>query len=265
MTVAAAQNAPAPPETTVFVVVPAYNEEARIGQLLERIDRDLHAAGLTFRIVVVDDGSGDATPDIVNRLADRIPIDSQRHPQNLGLGSTIRDGLQRAVALAGPEDFIVTMDGDDTHPPALIARMVQALREGHDVVVASRYRPGSRVIGVPLFRRLLSYLGSGLLRLTFPIAGIRDYTNGYRAYRSDCLRQALAVYGERFLDQRGFQCMVDILLKLRPLGLVMGEVSLVLRYDRKQGQTKMQIGRTIRNTLLLIAKRRLSPVAQSRK
>lgn len=114
---------------------------------------------------------------------------------NLGLGATIRDGLVAAAESAGDRDIIVTMDADDTHAPGLILRMVRMISEGHDVVIASRYRPGSRSVGVPFFRQALSYCGSWLFRIVFPIRGVKDFTCGYRAYRARVVRDALARYG----------------------------------------------------------------------
>jgi dolichol-phosphate mannosyltransferase len=148
------------------------------------------------------------------------------------------------------------MDADLTHTPGLIASMVRMIHEGRDVVVASRYRPGSAVVGLALHRRLISQLASWLMRIVFPIRGIRDYTCGYRAYRSQVLKAALHKYGENLIDQEGFQCMVDILLKLRRMSLAFGEVPMVLRYDQKGGASKMKLLRTARQTLSLLLRRR---------
>lgn len=240
----------------VFVVLPAYNEAARIGRLLDNADEALTEAGLAFQIIVVDDGSSDGTAEIVRERMDAMPVLLKVHPQNQGLGATIRDGLLAAVELASPGDVIITMDADDTHTPGLILRMVRLIREGFDVVIASRYQPGSRTIGVPAGRRLLSYGASWLFRVTYPISGVRDYTCGYRAYRAEVIQQAIEHYGEAFLNQDGFQCMVDILLKLRPMHLVFGEVPFILRYDQKESATKMKIWRTIRQTLTVLVKRK---------
>ena len=68
---------------------------------------------------------------------------------------------------------------------------------------------------------------------------------------------AVARYGSRFVDTEGFQCMVDILLKLRKLDVIFGEAPMILRYDLKRGASKMRVARTIRQTLSLLAKRRL--------
>ena len=91
--------------------------------------------------------------------------------------------------------------------------------------------------------------------MLFPIRGVRDYTCGYRAYRAVVIKDALSDYGDDFLNQDGFQCMVDILLKLRRRDLIFGEVPFILRYDIKEGGTKMNVRRTILQTLLLIVRR----------
>jgi dolichol-phosphate mannosyltransferase len=147
------------------------------------------------------------------------------------------------------------MDADATHNPGLILRLMRMIIEGHDVVIASRFQPGARVIGLVWYRKLLSYVASLIFRITYPIKGVRDYTCGYRAIRADVLKNAIAEYGETFVDQDGFQCLVDILLKLRRRKLLFGETPLILRYDQKGGMSKMNISRTIKNTLILIVKR----------
>jgi dolichol-phosphate mannosyltransferase len=208
-------------------------------------------------VVLVDDGSTDGTGDIARAWSRDHPLRYIRHERNQGLGATIRDGLLEAAGAAAPEDVVVTMDADDTHSPGLIARMERMIAEGYDVVVASRYRPGSRTIGVPFIRRVMSRLGSVLFRVVLPIPGVRDYTCGFRAFRASVLQGAIAEYGRGFVDQEGFQSMVDILLKLRGRGLVFGEVPMVLRYDRKEGASKMDVRRTTTATLRLMLRRRL--------
>jgi dolichol-phosphate mannosyltransferase len=239
------------------VVLPAYNEEAAIGRVLDRIDEALTRAGVGHAVFVVDDGSTDGTARVVAERAARRPsVRLERHAANLGLGPTLRDGLRAAAAAAEDGDVVVTLDADDTQPPELIPAMMQRIAAGADVVIASRYEAGARTLGVPWHRRALSGAGSMLFRWVLPIPGVRDFTCGYRAYRASVLKTAIQDFGDRFVDQQGFQSMVDVLLKLRDRGLTFAEVPLVLRYDAKSGASKMRVGATIGRTLLLLGQRR---------
>jgi len=241
---------------TVYIVLPAYDEEENMPRLLDSVRDAMEDSGARYQVIVVDDGSRDRTTAVAETFAREMPLELIRHPVNQGLGATIRDGLMAAIRRADDRDIIVTMDADDTHTPGLILRMVRMISEGYDVVIASRYQPESRVYGVPLLRRAMSGGASVLMRLVFPIRGVKDYTCGYRAYRASALRAALSRYGDEFVNQEGFQCMVDILLKLRTLDLVFGEVPLLLRYDYKAGESKMNVWRTARLTLWLLLERR---------
>jgi dolichol-phosphate mannosyltransferase len=96
-----------------------------------------------------------------------------------------------------------------------------------------------------------------MFQILFPIRGVRDYTCGYRAYRTETIRAAAAMYGDQLITETGFSCMADLLLKLRRLPLEMSEIPLELRYDRRGGGSKMRVLRTIRQTLMLMVRRRL--------
>ncbi len=241
----------------VVVVLPGYNEALNLPGLLDRVASVLVSAALDYSIVVVDDGSSDDTPAILAERKGRVPLLALRHAHNQGLGPTIRDGLLRATEVAAAEDIIVSMDADGSHDPALVPEMVRMINEGCDVVIASRYQPNARVFGLAWHRRIFSRMASLLFRLAFPTRGLRDYTCGFRAYRASVVKQAFTQYGDDFVDQQGFQCMVDILLKLRKLHVVIGEVPMVLRYDLKQGSSKMKIAKTSLATVGLLFRRRL--------
>ncbi|MFW6108425.1 MAG: glycosyltransferase family 2 protein [bacterium] len=245
------------PPTRLFVVLPAYNEEESLGPLLERIDQAMFEDTLGYEVIVVDDGSADGTFAVAERYADHMPVRVERHQQNQGLGATIRDGLKTAAATCRDDDIVVAMDADNTHTPGLIRSLARLIQEGADVVIASRYQPGARVVGVPWHRRMLSFGASVLMRAVFPIKGVRDYTCGFRAYRGAVLKEAFAQIGDEFVSEEGFQCMVDILLKLRRMHLIFREVPLILRYDLKESASKMDVWHTVTRTLRLIARRRL--------
>ena len=240
----------------VLVTLPAYNEEESLPELLERIGESFADSGLPYEVVIVNDGSEDATVQIIKQYSLQMPIHLVNHDVNKGLGITIRDGLREAAERADERDIILTMDADNTHPPGLIPQMVQMIHEGCDVVIASRFQSGASVTGVPFNRQLLSIGARLLFTVMFPTRGIRDYTSGFRAYRVSVVREAFEKYGDDFVGETGFSCMADILLKLRKQGCVFGEAPLCLRYDLKGGVSKMRVFNTIWLTLKLLGRQR---------
>jgi len=239
----------------IFIVLPAYNEEKTLPPLLGEIASALGETGYAYRVILVDDGSADGTAGVVRKATASMPISLVSHPVNRGLSEALKTGLLEALKEISPGDVIVTMDSDNTHVPGLILRMVRMIREGYDVVIASRFRRESRVIGVPITRRILSRGASLLFRILFPTRGVRDFTSGYRAYRASLIQEMFAAYGSDFVNRPGFSCMVDILLKIRRRPVVAGEVPLILRYDRKASDSKMKVGETVFETLGLIGTR----------
>ena len=251
----------------IWIVLPAYNEEANIGRLLGEICATWkeNLPYRELRVLVVDDGSADRTAEVIASFRDALDpaeypgcaVELLAHPENQGLAEAIRTGLTTAAERAGDRDIILTMDADNSHVPGLVPTMVRAIGEGYDLVIASRYQPGARVVGLSLERRALSFAASLIFRALFPIPGVRDYTCGFRAYRAAMIRPVLAE-NPQFISERGFSCMVDILLKLRTRQppVTMAEVPLLLRYDKKEGASKMNVGETVRDTLALIGRRR---------
>lgn len=240
----------------IIIVLPAYNEEESIGPLCQSLGEAMKEDGLSYQVLIVNDGSKDNTAQIASRFKKKMPLEIINHRKNLGLSEAIKTGLTNALERAGPGDVIVTMDADNTHTPGLILRMIRMIREGSDVVIASRYQPGSRVRGVSFSRQVISFWAGYLFRVFFPIKGVRDYTCGYRAYKATVLKRAIQRYGKSFFDQPGFSVQVDILLKMRKLDIIVTEAPLILRYDLKHGISKMKVIKTIKETLILLVKRR---------
>lgn len=229
----------------ISFILPAFNEEAHLAPLVDKIVQLANRLNDEYQILVVDDGSRDATPEIAASLEERHPLQLMRHETNMGLHQTIWNGLRWAASISGPDDIIVTMDADNTHDPDHFLEMAPLLAQGYDVVIASRYQDGAQEIGLTKGRRILSRGANTMLRLVMPIPGVKDFTCGFRAYRAGIVQKALEHYGDEFIQARSFAAMTEILLKLRPLGIKAAEMPLVLRYDQKEGPSKMRISRTI--------------------
>lgn len=232
------------------IVLPALNEAASIRLLLDGLLAVPETRG-RLRIIVVDDGSTDATAALVRGYADQ-NVELVQHERNRGLHEAMRTGLFRAVQSSGPDDVIITMDADNTHNPDLIPNMLHKIEEGYDVVIASRFAPGGTMIGASFPRHVYSAGARFILGARFRIPGVRDYTCGYRAYRASRIKEAFDRWEEEFIDIPGFTCMLDILLRLHALGARITEVPLVLRYDLKESASKLRVFRTIRSTLRMV-------------
>jgi len=243
----------------IWVVFPAWNEEGVIGPTLAALARAARGRESGFHAVLVDDGSTDRTVEEARETVARggggMPLTVLSHGTNQGLGAGLRTGLYWCLDHAADADVIVTLDADNTHPPGLIPALVERLGDRYDLAIASRYRQGSEVHGVPGYRRALSDAGRLVFQALFPIPGVRDYTCCFRAYRVPLLRRARLAWGDDLCTARGFEAVMDLLLKLRPLGVRAVEMGFPLDYGERVGQSKMKVLRTTRTTLALLARR----------
>ncbi len=237
----------------VIIVLPVYNEAKSLPPLLRRIERSMAQAAISYRMVVVDDGSTDGSSGIARSFGRSLPVAILEHQKNEGLGKTIRDGLRAAVAQCSDNDLVVSLDADNSQPPELVPEMLKRLEAGFDVVIASRYAPGARMLHVPVYRRLLSGLGNTAYSLSLRAKGVRDYTCGFRAYRASILRKGLQAYGRGLISSPGFECMAEILIKLWRLGARIAEVPFTLDYGAKPSLSKMRLGRTLLGNLRVVA------------
>jgi len=190
-----------------LVIIPALNEAATIGAVIER----LRAAAPELDVLVVDDGSGDATAELARRHGARVVS----HPFNLGYGAALQTGYKRADR--DGYGYVVQMDGDGQHDAADVARLLESLRAARaDVVIGSRfaeatgYRMGAaRAVGRALFQRLLAACGG---------PRITDPTSGFQALARPAFQFCCAdFYPSDFPD-------IDVLLLLHRQGFRIIEV-----------------------------------------
>jgi len=163
------------------VIIPAYNEEKHIGEVVQGVKK------YTENIIVIDDGSEDKTSEIAQKNGAKV----YRHFINRGLGGALGTGI--SVALSEQADIIVTLDADGQHDPAEIPRIIKPIIDGKaDVVIGSRFLVRQ---SMPLFRRL----GNPFLNfITFFLFGIwsTDSQSGMRAF-SRKAAQSLEFYTDK--------------------------------------------------------------------
>jgi len=225
----------------IWIVLPAYNEEASLPKLLPKIDSAIRERGLEYRLVVVNDGSVDRTAEILKQSAASLPMVVVTHPLNRGLGETERDGFEYVATHSAPGDVIIRVEGDDTHDPKYIFALMRKLDEGFDVVNTSRFQPGGAQYGVSGYRSFISRAANLFMSVVFPIPNVRDFSCGFRAYRAEVIQDAVEVFGNDFVQLRGlgFTSTLEMVVKLHLLGCRCAEVPFELRYDQKESASKM--------------------------
>lgn len=246
------------PYPMIYLLLPAYNEAPEIAPLFASIDRELADFNERIEIVLVDDASTDGTGKLARETPCKAAVRVLSHQDNQGLGGALLTGFKAIVACSpASNDVIVAMDTDNTHSPGYIPALVEKLRrEQLDLVVASRYAPGGREIGVSALRRLLSRSASVFYRWLYRTPGISDYTCGYRAYRAGAIQKALEHYGDGFVEEKGFPSTGEIFLKVRALGGRLGEIPFALHYENKHTASKMPKLKTILSTFRILLKHR---------
>jgi len=250
----------------LYIVLPAYNEDEALPDLLEDIEQI--CAPIPHQIVVVNDGSTDRTLEVVENYArTHKNIHRVNHDQNQGLGAALNSGFQYVLSLNETQrnlsesrgykdsevpDMLITMDADNTQPADCIPLLYKEICSGADLVIASRYVRGGEQHGLSLGRRVLSWGAGRVMHYFVPIEGVRDYSCGYRAYRLSILAEGTRLYGPNIIESQNFSGMVELLLKVAPFAERVTEVPLKLHYERKKGASKMRIASTIWGYVQLI-------------
>lgn len=199
-------------DQNIWIVIPAYNEEKCIGEVLEKFS---HAA---YSVVVVDDCSSDGTADV----AVRYPVILLRHLTNLGQGAALQTGFDYLVHKTSAK-FVVTFDSDGQHDIADIPKIIELLKSGqNDVVLGSRFLQTNKVIGMPLIKKLILKLGLLFTRATTGLL-ITDTHNGLRGFTIQALKKI-------HITQNRMAHASEILSQIAKRRLRFREVQVNIRY-----------------------------------
>lgn len=224
-------------------VIPAYNESENIPNLLADLAPRVRELGA--RVIFVDDGSSDGTSSLIEEHSDGLPVAIVRHKVNRGLGTAINSGLRAALGESQDGDAIVTLEADNTSDLNDLPRMLERFDEGADVVLASVYAPGGRIVGVAPLRLAASKAVSNAFRYVGGLREIHTLSSLYRVYRAGTLRRAAETYGYLLVREPGFAANVELLLKLYNAGAEVAEVPTVNDWSRRLGQSKMNLRPTV--------------------
>lgn len=230
------------PSRRTLVIIPTYNERENLPLIIARVRKarpDVH-------ILVVDDGS----PDGTGQLADEMAAAEPDHIQVMH--RTAKDGLGAAYLAAfswGLErgyNILVEMDADGSHAPEQLYRLLDAIDNGADVAIGSRYVDGGTVRNWPYRRLVLSKTANTYARVLLGV-DIHDITAGYRAYR----REVLEKLDLTTVESKGYCFQVDLTWRAINNGFTVAEVPITFS-ERELGVSKMS-GSNIREAMVKVA------------
>ncbi len=220
---------------TAVVILPTYNEADNIGRLIDQIETEFaKIPNYSMRILVVDDNSPDGTQTLVRQAS--------RHYKNISLLTGKKEGLGRAY-IRGMDyavqklhaDVMFEMDADFQHDPKQIPEFLTKLDKGYDVVVGARYIKGGSVPkNWGLHRKILSRVGNLLVRSVLMHFNHHEWTNGFRAIRSDTFIQIR----DKLLGYTGYTFQVAFLHQAFLINKKIGEIPNKFA-DRRYGKSKI--------------------------
>lgn len=226
----------------VLTIIPTYNELESLPKTLSR----LRAAAPEVDVLIADDNSPDGTGRIADDFAAADPQVHVLHRAGKeGLGAAYLAGF--AWGLEAGYDVLVEMDADGSHQPEQLPLLLEAVDQGADLVLGSRWIPGGKVVNWPLHRKLISTCGSLYSRILLGIS-VRDITGGYRAFR----RTTLEALDLAAVDSVGYGFQVDMLWRVCQKGMKVVEVPITF-VEREFGASKMS-GNIVQEAMFNVTK-----------
>jgi dolichyl-phosphate beta-glucosyltransferase len=200
---------------TYSIVIPAYNESARLGATLEKVLAYVHAQGWDAEVIVVNDGSHDNTADIVRGFAAKDPaLRLVENPGNRGKGYSVRNGMLNARGRV-----VLFSDADLSSPIEEAPKLFQALEAGADIAIGSRWlRAETQTQRQPLHRQLFGRIFNLILRLTLGLQ-FADTQCGFKAFNQTAVQ---AIFPRQRIERWGFD--PEILFLARKLKFKVQEV-----------------------------------------
>jgi dolichol-phosphate mannosyltransferase len=210
------------PAAAVSIIVPTYNERARLAELVRKVFDVFERHHIDGELVVVDDNSPDGTGALANELSRDYRMSVVHRAGKLGLGTAVVEGFAAASS-----EIVGVIDADLSHPPELLPRMLDAMTQHQaDFVIGSRYIPGGGTRDWSAGRVVMSKLACVLAR---PVTGVRDATSGFFLVRR-------AVTDGIRIQAGGFKICLELLVRGRARTIV--EVPYVFA-GRTVGESKM--------------------------
>jgi len=181
------------------LIIPTYNEKENIQDILELIYSEFKKSKIKGEVIIVDDNSLDKTGEIVESLKKQYSsLQIIHRTGKLGLSSAVLEGFKIAKS-----DILGVMDADLSHPPEKIKNLYQAIKNGADLAIGSRYIKEGKIEGWGLKRKLMSKFAT---LLSLPFTNVKDPMTGFFLVKKECIQ-------DKQLNPKGFKILLEIILK----------------------------------------------------
>jgi dolichol-phosphate mannosyltransferase len=234
-------------KSKIHFVIPVFNESLNIPCVLKDLDRleeIVAPASTQTQFLFIDDGSTDDTVSQLTKI-ERSNLKVISHPNNQGPGAAFQTAFSHLLAnQLGPNDLVITLEGDATSDPAFLIRMLQRTAEGDDIVLASPYLYGGGFSGVEPHRIFISHVANFLFKLILNVHGIATFSCFFRIYRGNALLQLNSLYPNAIITCNGFDCAAEIIVKAVRSKLAISEIPFKVDWSRRKGRSKMKIIKT---------------------
>jgi dolichol-phosphate mannosyltransferase len=195
--------------------------------------------------ILVDDGSTDQTPSLAKELTHGLNFTVIAHPKNLGPGKAFSTAFEYLTPYLQEQDWIVTMEGDNTSRVELLSQMFYRAEEGYEVVFASPYVYGGSIKNTSTIRIVLSSIANTFVKAFLDIEGILTVSSFFRLHRASLIKKLQFFYGTKIIEFSGFECMLEMLMKMIYINATISEVPMILDTKLRVGKSRMKILKTI--------------------
>lgn len=224
----------------IYFLIPLFNEEPNLETLAKNLFVCLPEEKKFY--VFVDDGSKDRTVELIKNLFKDKPYELLSNGGNKGPGFSFNNGFEWIIQHAENDDYIVTMEGDNTSDIKILPQMVIIGKLGYDLILASVYAQGGSFSKTSFFRKTISFWANILIRFYLGIK-VQTLSSFYRVYHVGLVKEIKERY-KHIIVQNGFISMIEILHKAIQLNAKIIEVPMVLKSDARKGKSKMKIFKT---------------------
>src|ERR687897_2759313 len=222
----------------IYVCIPSHNEAATVGLLLWKIRRVFAGFPREYQMLVLDDGSTDATGDVLEPYLRVLPLTLVRHEERQGYAASVRTLFRTAIELTDrpKRDAAILMHADFTHNPQVIPDLVRRIESGADLVVAE-----GRLEGEPSRQhRMLRRFAPQLLRGAVVVPGVHDIVSGFAILRLVALRNAMRSHGSGFLVTDGWAANAELYWRTGRYARRVESEPSVERHDLRQRPSRLR-------------------------